>query len=40
MKIVGQISSPQEAEEMELIVKALVVGNRAKVLAQQAKQGM
>jgi len=37
MKIVGQISSPQEAKEMELIVKCLVVGNRARVLAAQAK---
>jgi len=40
MKIVGQISSPQEAKEMELIAKCLVVGMRAKVLAAQAKQGM
>jgi len=40
MKIVGQISSQQEAKEMELIAKCLVVGNRARVLAAQAKQGM
>ena len=37
MKIVGQIASKQEAEEMEFIVKVSVVGNRAKILAGQAK---
>ena len=37
MKIVGQISSKQEAEEMEFIVKVSVVGNRAKILAGQSK---
>ena len=31
MKIVGQISSPEEAKEMENIVKALVVGNRTHI---------
>ncbi len=40
MKIVGQISTPQEAKEMELVAKCLVVGNRARVLAAQIKQGM
>jgi len=39
MKIVGQVSTPQEAQEMEFIAKVLVVGNRAKVLAEQAKEG-
>jgi len=37
MMIVGQVSSPQEAKEVELIAKCLVVGNRARVLAAQAK---
>ena len=37
MMIVGQISSPQEAKEMEFVAKCLVVGNRARVLAAQAK---
>jgi hypothetical protein len=38
MKIVGQISSPEEAKEMEFIAKALVVGNRARVLAEKIKK--
>jgi hypothetical protein len=38
MKIVGQISSPEEAKEMEFIVKALVVGNRARILAEKIKR--
>ena len=38
MMIVGQISSPEEAKEMEFIVKMLVVGNRAKVLAERIKK--
>ena len=37
MKIVGQISSPEEAKEVESIVKNLVVGIRAKVLANKVK---
>jgi len=37
MKIVGQVSSAQEAKEMELIAKCLVVGNRARILAAQIK---
>ncbi len=40
MIIVGQISSPQEAKEMEFVAKCLVVGNRARVLASQIKEGM
>lgn len=38
MKIVGQISSPEEAKEMEFIVKMLVVGNRARLLAEKIKK--
>ena len=38
MKIVGQVSSAEEAKEIEFIVKMLVVGNRAKVLALKAKE--
>jgi len=38
MMIVGQISSPEEAKQMELIAKLLVVGNRARTLALQAKK--
>jgi len=37
MMIVGQVSSKQEAKEMEFIAKCLVVGNRAKVLAGKIK---
>jgi len=37
MMIVGQISSPEEAKELELIVKNLVAGIRAKVLANKGK---
>jgi hypothetical protein len=37
MMIVGQISSPEEAKEMEFIVKMLVVGNRARVIAERTK---
>ena len=37
MMIVGQVSTPQEAKEMELIAKCLVVGNRARVLAAKIK---
>ena len=38
MMIVGQISSAQEAKEVELIVECLVVANRARVLATKCKQ--
>jgi hypothetical protein len=37
--IVGTISSPEEAKEMEFIAKTLVVGNRARVLALKQKMG-
>ncbi len=37
MMIVGQVSSKQEAKEMEFVAKCLVVGNRARVLAGKAK---
>ena len=33
MMIVGQISSAQEAKELESIAKCFVVGNRARALA-------
>ena len=33
MMIVGQISSPAEADEIEFIAKSYVVGNRARKLA-------
>ena len=38
MKIVGQISTQEEAKEMENIVKALVVGNRARILAEKTRE--
>ena len=38
MKIVGQVSTPEEAKEVEFIVKTLVVGNRARVLAEKIKK--
>ena len=37
MMIVGQISNPEEAKEVELIAKNLVVGIRAKALAKKGK---
>ncbi len=36
--IVGQVSTPQEAKEIEFITKSFVVGNRARTLAQQLKE--
>jgi hypothetical protein len=36
--IVGQVSTPQEAEEIEFITKSLVVGNRVRTLAQKLKE--
>ncbi len=33
MLIVGQVSSPEEAADIEFIAKSFVVANRAKVLA-------
>jgi hypothetical protein len=38
MKIVGQISSKYEAEEIEFITKSFVVGNRARNLALRIKK--
>jgi len=40
MMIVGQISTPEEAKEMELVAKVLVVGNRARALALKLRKGM
>ena len=37
MMIVGQVSSKEEAKEMELIYKAHVVGKMARNLAEQIK---
>lgn len=39
MMIVGQISTPQEAKEMEFIAKCHVVGCRAKDLAARINIG-
>jgi hypothetical protein len=38
MMIVGQVSTPEEATEIEFIVKSFVVANRAKVLAKTIKE--
>jgi hypothetical protein len=38
MMIVGQVSSTEEAKEIENITKSFVVGNRARELAQQCKK--
>ena len=32
MKIVGQISTPEEKKEIELIARIFIVGNRARML--------
>jgi len=40
MMIVGTISTPEEAKEMEFTAKLLVVGNRARILALKAKKEM
>lgn len=37
MMIVGQISGKQEAKEIEYIAKSFIIGNRARTLAQKAK---
>lgn len=37
MMIVGQVSTPEEATEIEFIAKSFVVANRAKALAQTIK---
>jgi hypothetical protein len=38
MMIVGQVSTPEEATEIEFIAKSLVVANRAKALAKTLKE--
>ena len=38
IKIVGQISSSEEAEEIEFITKSFVIGNRARDLASRLKK--
>jgi hypothetical protein len=38
MKIVGQVSSAEEAKEIETITKSFVVGNRARALALMIKE--
>jgi hypothetical protein len=38
MMIVGQVSSPEEATEVEFIAKSFVVANRARVLALQIRE--
>ena len=38
MMIVGQVSSTEEAEEIEFIAKTLVTGNRARILALKTKE--
>jgi hypothetical protein len=38
MKIVGQISSADEAEEIEFITKSFVIGNRARDLTSRLKK--
>jgi len=38
MKIVGQVSNTDEAKEIESIVKAMVVGNRARILAERIRK--
>ena len=38
MKIVGQISSEDEAKEIEFITKSFVIGNRARYLASRIKR--
>jgi len=35
--IVGQVSSPEEATEIESIAKSFVVANRIKTLAQKVR---
>lgn len=38
LMIVGQISSPEEATEIEFITKNFVIGNRAKELARKLRE--
>jgi hypothetical protein len=37
MMIVGQVSSPEEATEVEFIVQSLVIANRIKTLTQNLR---
>jgi hypothetical protein len=37
MMIVGQVSSPEEATEVEFIAKSLVIANRVKALAHNLR---
>jgi hypothetical protein len=38
MMIVGQVSTPEEAKQVEFVAKLLVVGNQVRKLALKAKQ--
>ncbi len=38
MMIVGQVSGPEEATEVEFIAKSFVVANRARALALQLRE--
>ena len=38
MMIVGQVSNPEEAKEIESITKSFIVGNRARALALKIKE--
>jgi len=38
LMIVGQISSAEEAKEIEFITKLLLVGNRARTLAHKTRK--
>jgi len=38
MMIVGQVSTPEEAKEIEFITKSFVVGNRARALALKLRE--
>ena len=37
MRICGQVSTTEEAEEIEFITKSFLVGNNARLLASKAK---
>jgi hypothetical protein len=38
MMIVGQVTSPEEAKEIEFITKSFVVANRARALALRLRE--
>lgn len=38
MMIVGQVSNPEEAKEIESITKSFIVGTRARTLALKIKE--